>query len=80
MSSSQLSRRPPAISKLRATLRRVLDLIEACKIEGDPWAVFAAIEETYAQEWLYRLNRLNRGSDDEGHAANNRDDDERTCD
>jgi len=25
-----------------ATLRRVLDLIEACKIEGDPWAVFAA--------------------------------------
>ena len=62
-----------------ATLRRVLDLIEACKIEGDPWAVFAAIEETYAQEWLYCLNRLNRGSDDEGHAANNRDGDERSC-
>ena len=28
-----------------ATLRRVLDLIEACKVEGDPQAVFAAIEE-----------------------------------
>jgi hypothetical protein len=28
-----------------ATLRRVLDLIEACKIEGDPQAVVAAIEE-----------------------------------
>ena len=28
-----------------ATLRRVLDLIEACKVEGDPQAVFAAIED-----------------------------------
>jgi len=28
-----------------ATLRRVLDLIESCKIEGDPQTVFAAIEE-----------------------------------
>jgi hypothetical protein len=28
-----------------ATLRRVLDLIEACKIEGDPQAVFSAIED-----------------------------------
>ena len=28
-----------------ATLRRVLDLIEACKVEGDPQEIFAAIEE-----------------------------------
>jgi hypothetical protein len=28
-----------------ATLRRALDLIEACKVDGDPRAVFAAIEE-----------------------------------
>jgi hypothetical protein len=28
-----------------ATLRRVLDLIESCKVEGDPREVFAAIEE-----------------------------------
>jgi len=28
-----------------ATLRRVLDLIESCKVEGDPQTVFATIEE-----------------------------------
>jgi hypothetical protein len=28
-----------------ATLRRVLDLIETCKVEGDPQEVFAAIED-----------------------------------
>jgi hypothetical protein len=28
-----------------ATLRRVLDLIEACKVEGEPGEVFAMIEE-----------------------------------
>jgi hypothetical protein len=28
-----------------ATLRRVLDLIEQCKVDGDPQQVFAAIEE-----------------------------------
>jgi hypothetical protein len=28
-----------------ATLRRVLDLMEACKVEGNSQAVFAAIEE-----------------------------------
>jgi hypothetical protein len=28
-----------------ATLRQALDLIEACKVDGDPQAVFAAIEE-----------------------------------
>jgi hypothetical protein len=32
------------------TLRRVLDL-EACKVEGDPQVVFAAIEEDL-REWL----------------------------
>jgi hypothetical protein len=37
--------RPPEGSEAWATLRRVLDLIEACKVEGDPQAVFAAIEE-----------------------------------
>jgi hypothetical protein len=34
-----------------ATLRRVLDLIEACKVEGDPQAVFAAIEQNLPA-WL----------------------------
>jgi hypothetical protein len=28
-----------------ATLRRVLDLIETCEVEGDPQEIFAAIEE-----------------------------------
>ena len=36
-----------------ATLRRVLDLIEACRVEGDPQAVFAAIEEDL-RGWLCR--------------------------
>jgi hypothetical protein len=34
-----------------ATLRRVLNLIEACKVEGDPQAVFAAIEQNLPA-WL----------------------------
>jgi hypothetical protein len=34
-----------SLAKVLATLRRVLDLIEACKVDGDPQAVFAAIEE-----------------------------------
>jgi len=28
-----------------AALRRALDLFEQCKVDGDPQAVFAAIEE-----------------------------------
>jgi hypothetical protein len=33
------------------TLRRVLDLIEACKVEGDPQEIFAAIDE----DWRARM-------------------------
>jgi hypothetical protein len=41
------SRRRPAIwePEAWATLSRVLDLIEACKVEGDPQGILAAIEE-----------------------------------
>ena len=47
MSSSTCSSRRPAIwsRKPGRHCAEVLDLIEACKIEGDPQAVVAAIEE-----------------------------------
>jgi hypothetical protein len=48
-----------------ATLRRALDLIEACKVEGDPQAVFADL-------------LANRANDDERHASKDRNGDERT--
>ena len=28
-----------------ATLRRVLDLIESCKVEGDPQSIFESLEQ-----------------------------------
>ena len=40
-----VEQRAPGNLEPDAALRRVLDLIEQCKVDGDPQAVFAAIEE-----------------------------------
>ena len=40
-----VEQRAPGNLEPDAALRRVLDLIEQCKVDGDPQAVFAAIEQ-----------------------------------
>jgi hypothetical protein len=59
-----------------ATLRRVLDLIESCKVEGEPQDVFAMIEEDLRARMATEIE----GNGSKAVATRTRNDDEQDSD